>query len=213
MGILASDLKSSNSKTSSKLPKPCIQANQTIALPNEDDFERMAKLSSTPHTGRAFQVKEKHSQYQKVHTVLYRWSRTRTPARWTLSTDRQWVHLQLLLPGVRKSLLHLLRARSPQLWRLQGSITGAAAPAEVTPCTQRPPMGTRATGATLNIRYLQCYSPTFTISTMLSRRRPQCRGRGDCRGTQPLPPSLAHLDTCLQQAMQPVDTWGTRAAM
>ena len=81
MGILASDLKSSNSKTSSKLPKPCIQANQTIALPNEDDFERMAKLSSTPHTGRAFQVEEKHSQYQKVHTVLYRWSRTRTPAR------------------------------------------------------------------------------------------------------------------------------------
>ena len=57
MGILASDLKSSNSKTSNKLPKPCIQANQTIALPNEDDFERMAKLSSTPHTGRAFQVK------------------------------------------------------------------------------------------------------------------------------------------------------------
>ena len=53
MGILASDSKSSNSK----LPKPCIQANQTIALPNEDDFERMAKLSSTPHTGRAFQVK------------------------------------------------------------------------------------------------------------------------------------------------------------
>ena len=52
MGIPASDFKSS-----SKLPKPCIQANQTIALPNEDDFERMAKLSSTPHTGRAFQVK------------------------------------------------------------------------------------------------------------------------------------------------------------
>merc|ERR1719430_800622 len=57
MGILASDLKSSNSKQS-KLPKPCIQANQTIALPNEDDFERMAKLSSTPHTGRAFQVEQ-----------------------------------------------------------------------------------------------------------------------------------------------------------
>ena len=55
MGVLATDLKS-NSKTSNKLPKPCIQANQTIALPNEDDFERMAKLSSTPHTGRAFQV-------------------------------------------------------------------------------------------------------------------------------------------------------------
>ena len=62
MGILASDSKTSNSK----LPKPCIQANQTIALPNEDDFERMAKLSSTPHTGRAFQVKglvSKHMTY------------------------------------------------------------------------------------------------------------------------------------------------------
>merc|ERR1719347_1393082 len=57
MGVLATDLKS-NSKTSNKLPKPCIQANQTIALPNEDDFERMAKLSSTPHTGRAFQVEQ-----------------------------------------------------------------------------------------------------------------------------------------------------------
>ena len=54
LGILATDFKSS--KSSNMLPKPCIQANQTIALPNEDDFERMAKLSSTPHTGRAFEV-------------------------------------------------------------------------------------------------------------------------------------------------------------
>ena len=52
LGLLANDLK----PQPSKLPKPSIQANQTIALPNEDDFERMAKLSSTPHTGRAFQV-------------------------------------------------------------------------------------------------------------------------------------------------------------
>jgi len=37
-------------------PKPTIakpfSANQTIALPNEDDFEAMAKLSSTPFTGK-----------------------------------------------------------------------------------------------------------------------------------------------------------------
>ena len=36
---------------------------KTSALPNEDDFAMMAKLSSTPHTGRAFQVKIKHSQH------------------------------------------------------------------------------------------------------------------------------------------------------
>jgi len=37
-------------------PKPQMAkpfaANQTIALPNEDDFERMAKMSSTPFTGK-----------------------------------------------------------------------------------------------------------------------------------------------------------------
>eukprot|EP00090_Calanus_glacialis_P045458 TRINITY_DN8444_c0_g1_i3.p1 TRINITY_DN8444_c0_g1~~TRINITY_DN8444_c0_g1_i3.p1 ORF type:complete len:1504 (-),score=632.87 TRINITY_DN8444_c0_g1_i3:217-4728(-) len=37
-------------------PKPTMAqpfaANQTIALPNEDDFERMAKMSSTPFTGK-----------------------------------------------------------------------------------------------------------------------------------------------------------------
>merc|ERR1719414_2716832 len=38
-----------------KIPKPQINVNQTIALPNEDDFERMAKASSTPFTGRPFQ--------------------------------------------------------------------------------------------------------------------------------------------------------------
>merc|ERR1719369_1102028 len=48
MGLPASDF---NPSTRNKLPKPCIQANQTIALPNEDDFERMAKMSSTPFTG------------------------------------------------------------------------------------------------------------------------------------------------------------------
>jgi len=36
---------------SSNLAKP-FAANQTIALPNEDDFEAMAKLSSTPFTGK-----------------------------------------------------------------------------------------------------------------------------------------------------------------
>merc|ERR1719270_2251967 len=33
------------------IPKP-FGGNQTIMLPNEDDFERMAKMSSTPYTGK-----------------------------------------------------------------------------------------------------------------------------------------------------------------
>ena len=81
----------------------------------------------------------------------------RTPAQWTSSTGRQWVHLPLL-PHAKKTLVRLHRGAFPQLWRLQGSITGAAAQAEVTLCTRRPPMGTKAIGATLNTRYTDSLS-------------------------------------------------------
>ena len=41
------------------LPKPAMGlANQTMALPNEADFEAMAKLSSTPFTGRPFHCEQ-----------------------------------------------------------------------------------------------------------------------------------------------------------
>ena len=146
--------------------------------------------------------------FEKLFTVLFRWSRTRTPAQWTSSTGRQWVHLHLL-PHAKKTLVRLHRGAFPQLWRLQGSITGAAAQAEVTLCTRRPPMGTKAIGATLNTRYTDSF---FCMFPSL-RRQPPCLGREASLATSPPPLSRALLDISWQPVMQPVGTWGIKVAM
>ena len=52
-------------------PRPVISANQTIALPTEGDFERMAKLSSTPHTGR-FAMEEEQDENTCAVDIVYR---------------------------------------------------------------------------------------------------------------------------------------------
>jgi len=52
-------------------PRPAISANQTIALPTEGDFERMAKLSSTPHTGR-FAMQEEQDENTCAVDIVYR---------------------------------------------------------------------------------------------------------------------------------------------
>merc|ERR1712117_238701 len=47
-------------KTVNKLPVPRpFAGNQTIMLPNEDDFEKMAKMCSTPFNGKpSFEVEQ-----------------------------------------------------------------------------------------------------------------------------------------------------------
>ena len=147
--------------------------------------------------------------FEKQFTVLFRWSRTRTPAQWTSSTGRQWVPLPLL-PHAKKTLVRLHRGAFPQLWRLQGSITGAAAQAEVTLCTRRPPMGTKAIGATPSTRYP---SVPFSFYIFAHRRPPPCLGRGASLEMPPPPRSRALLGISWRQATQPAGTWGTRAAM
>ena len=207
MGILASDSKTSNSK----LPKPCIQANQTIALPNEDDFERMAKLSSTPHTGRAFQVKglvSKHMTFEKTVLCLFQVEQDEN----TCAVDI--IYRQAMGPPAPPSpcqedpaapaqgSLSPIVETSREYYRSSSS-SGSDTLHSKTPHGDKSHWG--------NTQH-QVHCLSFFCMFLALRRQPPCLGRGASLETSPPPLSRALPDISWHPVMQPVGTWGIKVA-